>query len=283
MPIERRFEVAGLTLAAQEWGPPDGLPVLAVHGWLDNSGSFDRLAPLLEGCRVVAVDLAGQGRSDFRSPDASYLLWQDVADLLEIADQLGWSELVPLGHSRGAAVATLFAAAFPERVVKLVLLEGGVPLTSSAEEAPRDLARALRDRRALLGKQGRVFADRDTAIRERAEGFSPVSREAAEILARRSLREVPGGFTWHADQRLKARSEFRYTPDMAVALVAAVEAPVLMLLAERSPFADLPAFQSLAARFRKLESHRLPGGHHFHLEGAEHELARRIRAFLGLR
>ncbi|HEX6997385.1 MAG TPA: alpha/beta fold hydrolase [Gammaproteobacteria bacterium] len=283
MPIERRFDVAGLELAAQEWGAPDGVPVLAVHGWLDNSGSFDLLAPLLEGCRVIAVDLAGQGQSDFRSPDSSYLLWQDVADLLEIADRLEWRELTLLGHSRGAAVATLFAAAFPERVSKLVLLEGGVPLASPAEEAPGQLARALRERRSLLGKSGRVFPDRDTAIRERAEGFSRVSREAAAILARRSLREVPGGFQWHADQRLKARSEMRYTPEVAAAFVAAVQAPVLMLLAEHSPFADLPAFRSLAARFRKLESHRLPGGHHFHLEGAEHELARRIRAFLGLR
>src|SRR5690606_21588204 len=95
---ERRFTVPGLSLAAVEWGDPDGLPVLAAHGWLDNAGSFDLLAPLLHGCRTVSLDLAGHGASGFRSPDASYDLWQDVDDLLDVTDELGWPRACLLGH-----------------------------------------------------------------------------------------------------------------------------------------------------------------------------------------
>jgi pimeloyl-ACP methyl ester carboxylesterase len=256
--------------------------LLAVHGWLDNAGSFDLLAPLLEGCNVVALDLAGHGQSDSRSPDASYLLWDDVGDLLGVVDQLAWPRFSLLGHSRGAAVAMMLAATFPERVEKLIMLEGGAPLVGPAEEAPAVLARALIERRELLLKKGRIFADRDTAIDERAAGFSKVSRSAAEILARRSLRAVPGGFQWHADQRLKAASELRLTVEHVWAFVARVRAPALMILAEQSPFRSWPIYEDMAARFARLERERLAGGHHMHLEGAEQEIARRIRAFLGV-
>ena len=107
----------------------------------------------------------------------------------------------------------LFAATFPERVDKLVLLEGGLPLTAEADDAPAGLKQALLEARALRGKSGRVFTHRKTAIAERAAGFTKITHASAEILARRSLREVSGGFQWHADQRLKAQSELRLTPE----------------------------------------------------------------------
>src|SRR5690606_28472850 len=110
--------------------------LLAAHGWLDNAGSFDLLAPRLAGCRLVAVDAAGHGRSGFRAPDASYALWHDVADLAGVADALGWETFSLVGHSRGAGTAMLLAGTFPERIERLVLIEGGVPLVDAASEAP---------------------------------------------------------------------------------------------------------------------------------------------------
>ena len=70
MPQQREFALPGLTLAAQVWGRRGGTPVLALHGWLDNASTFDLLAPLVPECELVALDLAGHGRSGFRSPDA---------------------------------------------------------------------------------------------------------------------------------------------------------------------------------------------------------------------
>ena len=280
MPEERQFRLRGLTLAAEVWGRPGQRPILASHGWLDNAGSFERLAPLLDECEIVALDSAGHGRSDWRSADSSYNLWQDVGDLLDVASALGWQRFTLLGHSRGAAISMLFAACFPERVDKLILLEGGLPITGEAADAPEALARALLDQRTLRDKSGRVFAEREQAIAERAQGFTKIAPEAAELLARRSLREVAGGFRWHADQRLKAGAELRFTADHARAFVRRVAAPVLLLFATDSPFAGRYLYPELDRLFADIEIAQLEGGHHFHLEGAEHEIAGRIRAFL---
>jgi pimeloyl-ACP methyl ester carboxylesterase len=280
VPGEHRFELPGLSLAAEVWGSPGERPVLASHGWLDNAGSFALLAPLLPHCEIVALDLAGHGKSGWRSADSAYNIWQDVGDLLGVADALGWQRCTLLGHSRGAAISMLFAATFPERVDKLVLLEGGLPLTAEADEAPEGLAQALRENRALRGKAGRVFSTRAMAIAERAAGFSKVTAAAAEVLARRSLREVPGGFQWHADQRLKAQSELRLTAEHARAFARRVAAPVLLLFAEDSPFVGRPLYREIPSLFADIEIERVPGSHHCHLEGSETLIAERIRAFL---
>jgi pimeloyl-ACP methyl ester carboxylesterase len=280
VPRERRFDLPAYSLAAEVWGSPGEHPILASHGWLDNAGSFELLAPLLPGCEIVALDLAGHGLSGSRSVDSAYNLWQDVGDLLDVADELAWPRCTLLGHSRGAGISMLFAATFPERVDKLVLLEGGLPLTAEASEAPAGLAQALLESRALRGKGGRIFTDRKTAIAERAGGFSKVTAAAAEILARRSLRAVPGGFQWHADQRLKAQSELRLTADHARAFARAITAPVLLLFAEKSPFVDRPLYREMPSWFANVEVDRIPGGHHFHLEGSETAIAERIRRFL---
>lgn len=281
---ERCFELPAYRLAAREWGEPGCLPLLGLHGWLDNAGSFDLLAPRFvdadPGCHFLALDAAGHGLSGNRSVDAGYNIWQDLADIVEVAEQLGWARFGLVGHSRGAGVAMLFAAAFPDRVERLVLIEGGLPLVGRAEDAPANLAEVILRSRELATKAGRVFAERDRAIAERADGFSRVEHATAEVLARRSLRKVEGGWQWHADQRLKAGSELKLTRELVRAFVARVVAPVQMFLADQSPFGDLALYEEMIGVFADLELHRLPGRHHFHLEGAEATIAAQMLRFL---
>jgi pimeloyl-ACP methyl ester carboxylesterase len=238
------------------------------------------LAPLLEDLHLIALDAAGHGLSGHRSADASYNIWQDLGDLLEVADQLRWGRFSLLGHSRGAAVATLFAGTFPGNVDTLMLLEGGLPNVGLAADAPANLAKVIESTRTLRHRKGRVYPTREQAIAERVGGFSPVSAEAAEVLARRSLREVAGGWQWQADQRLKAGSEFRLTREEVAAFLERVSAPAICVLAEESPFAGLSLYTDMLPLVANIELHRIPGRHHFHLEGQAGEIAGLLTRFL---
>ena len=55
---EVRLSLPHIELAAHLFGPEGGLPVIALHGWLDNANSFARLAPKLKGLRIIALDMA---------------------------------------------------------------------------------------------------------------------------------------------------------------------------------------------------------------------------------
>ncbi|HAQ73485.1 MAG TPA: alpha/beta hydrolase, partial [Pseudomonas sp.] len=136
---EVRLRLPHLEVAAHLYGPEDGRPVIALHGWLDNAASLSRLAPLLNGVRIVALDLPGHGLSDHRPPGAGYNIWDYAHDILQTAEQFGWQRFSLLGHSLGGIVSVLLAGAMPERIERLALIDGVIPYTGEAESAPRKL------------------------------------------------------------------------------------------------------------------------------------------------
>lgn len=262
---EVRLSLPHIELAAHLYGPEDGLPVLALHGWLDNAASFTRLAPKLEGLRIVALDFAGHGHSEHRAAGAGYALWDYAYDVLQVAEQFGWQRFSILGHSMGAITAVLLAGAMPERIARLALIDGLVPYTGEAEQAPEKLGEALRARQKLTDKRKPVYAEVARAVEARMKGVGAVSREAAELLAQRGLMPVPGGYTWRTDSRLTLPSPLRLSWAHAQAFVHALQCPVSLVLAEQGMMSAQPAVQALLQHV-PFEVHRLPGGHHLHLD-----------------
>ncbi|MCQ4347356.1 alpha/beta hydrolase [Pseudomonas stutzeri] len=262
---EIRLNLPHIELAAHLYGPEDGKPVLALHGWLDNAMSFARLAPRLPGLRIVALDLAGHGHSAHRAPGAGYQLWDYAQDVLAAADQLGWPRFALLGHSLGAIVATLLAAAVPERIERLALIDGMFPLTHEPEQSPAKLGEALRAQLAIGAKRRPVYASVERAVEARLRGGYPLSREAAELLAGRGLTPVPGGYTWRSDPRLTLPSPLRLTRAHAEAFACAVRCPVALVLAEQGLPLQRKEWLALIERL-PIDVHRLPGGHHLHLD-----------------
>lgn len=262
---EVRLALGHIELAAHLFGPADGVPVIALHGWLDNANSFARLAPQLKGLRIVALDLAGHGYSQHRPVGAGYALADYAHDVLRVAEQLGWQRFGLLGHSLGAIISVQLAGALPERISHLALIDGVVPPTISEQDAAERLGMALQAQLRLDNKRKSVYATLEEGVEARMKGMVAVSREAAELLAQRGLMPVPGGYSWRSDSRLTLPSPTRLSQDQAMAFVKRVACPACLVIA-----AD-----GMLARHTQLleqlpfEQMTLPGGHHLHLNDAQ--------------
>ena len=253
------FEPAGIAGLQHE----GEIPVMALHGWLDNAGSFTGLADHLAGINLVAVDFPGHGLSRARPEGARYYFDDYVFDVLTIADALGWKQFHLLGHSLGGAVASLVGAAAPDRVVSMTLIEGLGPISAPADRTASGWRKAVKASRLRTRK---VHVNREAAVSARASNSDLTVAEAG-ILAERGLKSDDGGFRWSHDQRLTWPSTHRYTEAQVLDLLKAIKAPVLNIYSD-PPSGILPA-RILERRLGALGQRRLfshPGGHHLHMQ-----------------
>ncbi|MFM1604536.1 MAG: alpha/beta fold hydrolase [Porticoccaceae bacterium] len=277
---ERSFETNGLTLKAKEWGRSGSLPVIALHGWLDNAATFDRMLPFMDNLNVLALDLAGHGLTSHRSVDASYDIWMDVGEVMAVADQMGWERFALIGHSRGAIISGLIAGTFPDRVSHLLLIDGYVPIPQSGESAARQLAKAIREHSRFGASSPTFFHDFERAVQARVNGFVPLDVEAAALLAGRGVAEGPRGFYWSSDQRLKAASYTKYSMEHLKSFFLAIAARVMLIQAKDSPLQPAREQSELFDWVPQMQIVKMSGSHHLHLEGQAEEVAAKAQAFL---
>jgi len=275
---EHSWQVNGLRLAGLSWGEPGEFPVLALHGWLDNAASFARLGPLLDGCHLVALDLTGHGRSDRRSADAGYQIWDDLPEILGVVAQLGWDRFALLGHSRGAIIGTLLAAAFADRVSHLIMLDAISPEPVAPGAFVRQMRQAVLDKARLLDRENRVFGTVAEAVGSRAS--HGLSHSAVEGIVRRNIRRCEGGYTWTTDPRLHGASAVKLTEAQIQAVLDALAMPVLLLLA-RDAAGEQRAWLEEHARshITGVIVESITGGHHFHMEDSAPEVSAKIATF----
>lgn len=278
--LERTFEIKGRRMAAKCWHDPAKPKLLTLHGWLDNASSFDRMAPLLDAFHIVALDFAGHGFSDHRPEGMRYHTLDYVDDVHAVLQQLGWDRFVLMGHSMGAGVSCLFAGTFPERIEKLVLLEGLGPLSGQPAEAPQILRKAVEE---LAAQQNgtRVFDDFELAVKARQAGLSgPMSEQAARILCERGVKAVEGGYTWTTDKRARLRSVSRLTEEQVLAFMRGITAPTLLVRAESGLPYEKAMYEGRLQALAQLRVEQLPGGHHLHLDESPEAAAALVLSFL---
>lgn len=281
-PQELSWVVDGLRIAGLGWGPADGVPVLALHGWLDNAASFEMLAGQLPQCRIVAVDLTGHGHSAHRSPDATYQVWDDVPQIVHLLDLMQWERCVLLGHSRGSFVATIVAAIMADRVDALVTLDALLPPPVEDADFVTQLRAAIADRKRYAARSERIFQSRESYISRRLGYGTP--EHITERISARALRARDDAFVWTGDARLFGKSPVKLNRHQCDAILRALAMPVLWMSFNHG-LAHQPWMLELAERAEALVGDlttvRLDGHHHCHMEEQQAAaIADHIAAFL---
>lgn len=239
------------------WGGPGASPLLLLHGLFGNSHEWNSVAEKLSrGRQVIVPDQRGHGEADWGRDYTAGRLVSDVSDLVTV---LGLESFDLVGHSMGGIVSMLYAAAHPDRVRRLVLLDIG-PETLS-DETTRSQFLAM-----LQQLDDAVYDSPDDAVSQ-WELNDPLARHHETwAWARRGLRRGPdGAWRWRAD--IRGIGGFLVRPPAADVLWSAVEhirAPTLIVHGE------------LSWALRSREAHQLAGRmsdcHVVEIAGAGHDL-----------
>lgn len=258
-----------------------GQALIAVHGWLDNATSFIPLGQLWSpDAPFYAVELPGHGFSEHRPAHAQYHAIDNVIDLLAFINTVSPDQPVTLlGHSMGGIICSLLAAAAPERISRLIMLDSLGPYTDRKEQVLPQLRKGLK--KAMEGQSPlKVFESRELAIRARMAGVGTVNYDTASLLIERAIREVEGGFVWRTDSRLMAPSLLRYSESQIREIYAGIECPSMLICGVDGYFHKYEALRFRIPYIAKLTSHDVPGGHHFHMEGDVQRTAELIDEFI---
>jgi pimeloyl-ACP methyl ester carboxylesterase len=285
-PSESIFvDVRGLRYHCRCWGDPEAPQLFLLHGWMDVSASFQFFVDALAGrWRAIAPDWRGYGLTQWSGAD-SYWFPDYLADLDRLLARLSPDEPATLvGHSMGGNVAGLYAGVRPERVARLVNLEGfGLPATDP-ERAPGRYAKWLEE----LGEPQRFrdYASFDELAARLVRSNPRLAPERAAFLARHWGMSGPDGrVVLRSDPAHKRTNPVLYRLDEVKACWRRVTAPVLwvegaesaLLARWRSEGADLDERKRCFAR---LTTRTLPAaGHMLHHDQPE-QLAAMVEEFL---
>jgi len=275
------LDAAGLTLQACAHGPDDAPPLLALHGWLDNAASFTRLAPLLDTHRLIALDLPGHGRSAHLPPGplVHYDLPVYVAAVLAAADALALQRFDLLGHSLGAGIASLLAAAAPDRIRRLVLIEGLGPLPDDPGRTLQRFRDAAARRIQQRARRLRHFADPREAVAARCVAGG-LDEDNARLIVERGLARDGKGWRWSSDPRLTLPTPVRLDEAQIRRLLKGIVAPTALLLARpQTPYLPVDMLRERAQHVPDIRIDFLDGGHHLHMQHPD-AVAKHVQAHL---
>lgn len=282
------------------------LPVICLHGWQDNAGTFDKLIPLLdEDIPFICMDFAGHGKSSHRPPGASGDGSMYSFDVMRLVNHFGLSDsgFNLMGHSMGGGVSISLAGAFPQMVRKCLTFDAPALFPRKYEDAPKFLANAIK--KHLEHESGGKLAPKysfDEAFQRFAKGRShQMTDESAKILLKRGLKlvdETESGeslYEFSRDIKVTFPSLLPYGVDTVKAFVKNVSCHLRLFIFKDNHWAALEAvdeewhakmmelrkevFQVYEKNCRSFKLVEVDGRHHAHLDHPE-PFAAEVNSFL---
>ncbi|UXI22244.1 hypothetical protein NH340_JMT08187 [Sarcoptes scabiei] len=273
------------------------IKVLAVHGWQDNAGTFDRLFPLLtiESMMIVAIDLPGHGSSSHLPRGVPYtdLTW--TLAIKHALDHLDWqTNITIIAHSMGAIASQEFVLYFPDRIKRLILLDTVKPKIFQPEQISIEMANCLN---AYCRSDSIVFERSNSFRKEKALDIiieshlnGRITRDGARCLMERALESDPNRsdcLRFKRDPRLNQIIRKKFTRQQLIDLLGSLRCEMLILKAKQThptlhcPYIDefVELFRNNCLRFR---FELIDGDHYLHLTRPE-TISEIIKDFIGNR
>lgn len=285
-PTSNSFISQRLRLHYVDWGNPDAPPLILQHGGRDHCRSWDWVAEeLRKDWHVIAPDLRGHGDSAW-SPDGVYAMNSFVYDFAQLVHTLGHDQVTIVAHSLGGNIATRFTGLYPDKVRKLVNIEGlGLSPQLQAEADAMSTAERLRkwieDKRKASGRLPRRYPTIEAAYARMKEENAFLSDEQARHLTiHGASRNEDGTWSWKFDNYLNVWSPTDIPHSEVEKLWHAITCPMLLLYGSDS-FASNPEKDGRLRHFstaRVIEYEK--AGHWLHHDQLDRFLGD-VKAFLG--
>lgn len=268
-------------ISGKWWGRKDARPILALHGWQNNAGTFDVLIPLLpNNLAFLAIDFPGHGLSSYFPEGMMYHSIDYVNVVLILMKKMKWNSISILGHSMGAVIGLWFAAMFPDKVDLLISIDALKPIQLPKEtfwiEYGKLISKTLlADHRNRSSREPPSYTYKECVERLMNVSESIDEDKCPYILARnlKESTETPGKFYYSRDGRLKHMNKELIPHEFYMTLASQLRIPYLYINALDAPLNEpLESFQETISELRKnplFEFEEVRGRHHVHLNNPE--------------
>jgi len=211
------------------WGDGGKPPLLLIHGGRDHCRNWDAVAAgLRDRYTIYAPDLRGHGDSDW-ALGGMYSLPEFVLDVATLAASMEGS-LTLIGHSLGGAVALQYAGTFPERVARVVAIEGWGPPLLEHQVAHVRMRHWIDHMHEMEERKPRRYASVEDATRRMLEANSHLRPEMALHLTKHGTRRNDDGtLSWKFDNYVRIRSPYEFNLEDAQDIWAQIRSPVLLV------------------------------------------------------
>ena len=233
-----------LRLHYVDWGNPDGPPMLLIHGGRDHCRNWDWVAEYFaKDYHIIAPDLRGHGDSQCEA-SGNYTQISYVYDIAQLLQQKNMHDVTVIGHSLGGAIALMYTALFPERVKKLVAIEGMGPSPSlaakQAEISINDRVRSwVDDMRKLSGRLPRRYDTLDDAFKRMRDENPHLSEEQARHLTLHGANQNEDGtYSWKFDNYVRVFSMSGLPNEEVKKMYGEISCPTLLMRGEESWASD---------------------------------------------
>jgi pimeloyl-ACP methyl ester carboxylesterase len=253
-PESRYYYSQRLKLHYAVWGDEGKPPLILIHGGRDHCRNWDRVALALnDRYTIYAPDLRGHGDSGW-ALGSMYSLPEFVLDVATLVAELGEDPLTIIGHSLGGAIALQYAGTFPDRVRKVVAVEGLGPPTIEHQPAHLRMRHWIDHMHEMERRQPRRYASVEDATSRMREANPHLTTEMAHYLTLHGTRDNDDGtLSWKFDNYVRIRSPYGFNLEDAQDIWSRIQVPVLLIKGAES-WAPDPGKSGRAVTIRNYRS-----------------------------